>query len=78
MTYSYNDKDDNTSTSSGNTIYSAIVIFIYILFLFWAIILAMKVNDKDHRILHIALAILVSPVYVLSYYLSQTPISLEA
>ena len=42
-----------------------------LLLLVWAVTLAVKVKDGEHRILHIALALLVSPIYIISYFLSK-------
>ena len=48
-----------------------IVIFLILLvFIVWALILAMKVSPS-HRKLHLILALLFSPIYIISHYLSQ-------
>jgi uncharacterized membrane protein len=50
-----------------NTIFSIIVLVFYL----WALLLASKVKDKEHRIMHFVFAILTGPIYVLSYYVSN-------
>jgi hypothetical protein len=64
----YIEYDDDNKDRRG--FYNFILAIIYVVFLFWAIILAMKVKDADHRILHIVLAVLASPIYILAYYIS--------
>ena len=49
--------------------YMYVYVVLYMIFFIWAVMLALKVESAD-RPLHIALAILMSPIYVLSYYLS--------
>jgi hypothetical protein len=51
----------------GNWIY--LYVAIWAIFFVWAIILAMKMGQGPMRVLHLVLAILFSPVYVVSYYL---------
>ena len=55
----------------------AIIIYalLYFLFLVWAIILAMRVQDREHRMLHMVFAIGASPLYVLSHYIADITIS---
>jgi len=48
-------------------IFSIIVLVFYL----WALLLASKVKDKEHRIMHFVFAILTGPIYVLSYYISN-------
>lgn len=62
---SYTTNDD---TKSGK-IAPIVLAVIYIVFLIWALILAMKVEDRDHKTLHIFFAITAPPLYVLSHYL---------
>ena len=50
-----------------NTVLSIIVLVFYL----WALLLASKVKDREHRILHFVFAILTGPMYVLSYYISN-------
>lgn len=58
-------KKDNKKMASGVGIY----MLIHLIFLFWAIILALK-QPKDQQIVHLTLAVVFSPVYVLAYYLN--------
>ena len=45
-----------------------VVLFIMFALLVWAVFLAMKVQDKDHKTLHLFLALIASPIYILSHY----------
>jgi hypothetical protein len=51
------------------TIYTIMTI-IYLIFIIWAVILAMRVEKKESRILHVTLALIAGPAYVFGYYLS--------
>ena len=42
---------------------------IYLILLIWAIFLAIKIPDRDHRTLHIFFAIACPPLYIISHYL---------
>jgi hypothetical protein len=44
---------------------------LWLLFLVWALILAMRIPPGPERIEHILFALLFSPMYVISYYLSR-------
>jgi len=48
-----------------------VVFIIMILFYLWALILALKVNNSEHRTLHVLFALTTGPVYVLAYYASM-------
>jgi hypothetical protein len=61
------DDDDEPRNDTTKMIMSLIVLSFYL----WAVLLAMKVADKDHRVLHVTLALLTGPLYVLSYYLGM-------
>lgn len=58
-------KKDNKKMASGVGVY----MLMHLMFLFWAIILALK-QPKDQQIVHLTLAMVFSPVYVLAYYLN--------
>lgn len=45
---------------------------VYFLILYWAVSLAMKVHDPDARILHLSLAFLTPPVYILMFFISHS------
>ena len=40
-------------------------------FYVWALLLALKVDDKQHRILHVLFALVFGPLYVLAYYVGR-------
>ena len=61
------DDDDESSGFGVKLIASLIMLTFYL----WALLLALKVSDKEHRVLHITLALLTGPLYVLSYYLGM-------
>lgn len=48
-----------------------IALVIYFLLLVWAVMLAMKVSDKEHRVLHVGLALLMGPLYIIAYFLGM-------
>lgn len=58
-------KEDNKKMASGVGVY----LLIHLIFLFWGIMLALK-QPKDQQIVHITLAMVFSPAYVLAYYLN--------
>lgn len=58
-------KRDNKKMASGVGIY----MLIHLIFLFWGIMLALK-QPKDQQIVHLTLAMVFSPAYVLAYYLN--------
>jgi hypothetical protein len=44
---------------------------LFITFFFWAIILAMRLPNSPNKIIHLVFAIVFSPIYVISYYISM-------
>jgi len=42
---------------------------IWMIFFVWALVLAMQISPGPNRLLHLVLAMVFSPVYVISYYL---------
>lgn len=66
-TYIEIDDDDKKSCH----LYNFLMAIIYMIFLFWAIILAMKVQNNENKIIHMIFALIASPIYILSYYLCQ-------
>jgi hypothetical protein len=58
------------TTGKLGSIYTIISIF-YFIFIVWGILLAMKIEDKNQRIVHITFALISGPAYVLAYYLSK-------
>ena len=61
-------KDECTTTQCKVTM--TVFVIIMLLFYIWAVILAMRVRDPEHRLLHIIFALGTGPIYVLSYYAS--------
>ena len=59
------DDEDSKLSPATNLIMALIGLSFYL----WAVLLALKVSDKEHRVLHVTLALLTGPLYVLSYYL---------
>lgn len=57
-------------TKTFRTIYT-IVSIIYLIFMVWGVILALKVNKFEQRVLHVTLALIAGPAYVFGYYLSR-------
>lgn len=49
----------------------ALYMVIHIIFLIWGIILAFKSQPPQNRVIHITLAIVTGPAYVLAYYLNM-------
>jgi hypothetical protein len=65
-----NHLDDDEDKPKNNTARMIMVLITLTMYL-WAVLLALKVSDKEHRVLHITLALLLGPLYVLSYYLGM-------
>ena len=58
-----------TSTQKTSIMVQRIVYFVLgLIFIIWAVVLAQKANDN---VLHTILAIILAPIYILSYYISQ-------
>jgi|APSaa5957512535_1039671.scaffolds.fasta_scaffold469122_1 hypothetical protein len=67
----YPKKEYNQLTSAQKTsiMIQRIIYFVLgLIFIIWAVTLAQKANDN---VLHTVLAIILSPIYVLSYYISK-------
>jgi cytochrome c oxidase subunit IV len=43
---------------------------IWLIFMVWALVLAMKIHTGPKRIEHLVFALLFPPIYVLAYYIS--------
>jgi hypothetical protein len=65
-----NKMEDQFDKKTFNTIYT-IVSIVYLIFMIWAVILALKVNKFEQRVLHVTLALIAGPAYVFGYYLSR-------
>lgn len=48
----------------------ALFALLYLVLLLMAVFLAMKVKDDEHRILHLIIALVCPPTYIVGYYLS--------
>lgn len=59
-----------TVALSSNRYINMGTFILYMALLIWAVFLAMKVADRDHRILHIFSAIIAPPLYIISSCLS--------
>jgi hypothetical protein len=57
------DKIDNTALG--------VYLVAHLIFLIWAIILVSRLPKGPDRLLHLILAVLFSPLYVLGYYISN-------
>ena len=65
------DKDEKKVSKSGTYIALTVVyVVLYLSFLIWAIVLAMK-QDPSVRTVHLVLAIVFAPAYVIAYYLNM-------
>ena len=53
---------------SKNQTANLIMVLITLTFYVWALLLALKVQDKQHRLLHVLFALVFGPIYVLAYY----------
>ena len=53
--------------------YNSLVLYpiVHFVFLVWGVILALKSAPPENRVIHLTLALLVSPLYVLAYYLNM-------
>jgi hypothetical protein len=49
-----------------------LVVLLWLLFLVWAVMLAVKIPAGPKRTMHILFAMLASPLYVLSHYLGMS------
>jgi uncharacterized membrane protein len=47
-----------------------ITIIIALIFYIWAVTLALRITEKEHRVLHVTAALAFGPLYVLAYYLA--------
>ena len=65
-----NHLDDDEDKPKNQTARIFMVLITLSLYL-WAVLLALKVSDADHRVLHVSLALVLGPVYVLAYYLGM-------
>jgi hypothetical protein len=69
--------DDDDDNKQQNQTAKVIVSVIMLVFYLWALLLAMRVSDPQHRVLHIILALLTGPLYVLAFYLGMMDAKME-
>jgi hypothetical protein len=60
------DEPDNKNQAAN-----LVMVLITLTFYVWALLLALKVQDKQHRLLHVLFALVFGPIYVLAYYASM-------
>jgi hypothetical protein len=58
-------------SDSKNQAANLVMVLITLTFYVWALLLALKVQDKQHRLLHVLFALVFGPIYVLAYYASM-------
>lgn len=63
----YKEENKMKTTTGAITIYA---ILMFILFV-WALVLAFRLKKGSERLLHLIVAMIVSPLYILSYYLNM-------
>ena len=49
----------------------AMCVLLYLVLLVWAVLLAMRVQDKEHRVIHTVIALVCPPTYIIAYYLNN-------
>lgn len=66
-----NHLDDDDENKHQNKVAKIIISVFMLVFYLWALLLAMRITDPQHRVLHIILALLTGPLYVLAYYVGM-------
>lgn len=62
------EKKTSAQVSTGTmTIYAILMLILFI----WAIVLAFQVKKGSERILHLLAAMILSPLYIISYYVNM-------
>jgi bacteriorhodopsin len=64
-------EQDENSKNTGLQWAIAIYALIHIIFLVWGVFLAINSQPPENRVLHLVLAIIFAPLYVISYYIGQ-------
>lgn len=62
-----NHLDDDDQNQTSHLILALITLTFYV----WALLLALKVEDKQHRVLHVLFALVFGPLYVLAHYVGM-------
>lgn len=65
------EKDQEELSKPPLFMYTSIYGIIHLIFLFWGIMLAIRSQPPANRVVHITLAIVFSPIYVLSYFIGM-------
>lgn len=63
--------DEEEEYKKKNPVATVILSLVMFIFYLWALLLAVKITDKEQRIVHIVLAFLTGPVYVMAYYIGM-------
>lgn len=66
-----NYKEEEQKTNKNSTALYVLYTLSIIVFLVWAIYLVTREKRNDERVIHFLYAIILSPIYVLSYYLNE-------
>ena len=67
------DDEDKPKNQTSRIFMVLITLSLYL----WAVLLALKVSDPEHRVLHVSLALVLGPVYVLAYYLGMMNMDMD-
>ena len=70
------DDEDEDQNQTSKLFLALITLTFYV----WALLLALKVEDKQHRVLHVLFALVFGPLYVLAHYvgmMEQNPSSMS-
>lgn len=59
-------RDEQKMSSGTMGIYLLLVLVLFV----WALVLAFRLKRGNERLLHILVAMLASPIYIISYYLN--------
>lgn len=72
LDYSNNKKRQNVMKmiKKNKDVYGFVLV-LYLILLFMAISLAMRVKDDEHRVLHMLVAIVCPPSYIVAYFLGM-------
>lgn len=62
------DYDKEECTTTRCKVSMIVFVIVMLIFYIWAVILAMRIKDPEHRVLHLIFALSTGPIYVLAYY----------
>jgi hypothetical protein len=69
--YDEKKKYDEEEFKARHPMTTMLMVVFYLILVVWALILAAKVGTKEQRVLHISLALLFPPTYIVGYYIDQ-------